>query len=89
MENIGIIVQITGPVVDVKFSTGKLPAINNALVVKNKGAETDGLVLEVAMHLGDGTCVCYFSSSGLGPLDHCCQKLQGTICLISAFLGKK
>ena len=53
MENIGIIVQITGPVVDVKFSTGKLPAINNALVVRNKGAETDGLVLEVAMHLGD------------------------------------
>ena len=53
MENIGKIVQITGPVVDVKFSTGKLPAINNALIVKNKGEETDGLVLEVAMHLGD------------------------------------
>ena len=53
MENIGKIVQITGPVVDVKFSTGKLPAINNALIVKNKGADTDGLVLEVAMHLGD------------------------------------
>ena len=53
MENIGKIVQITGPVVDVKFSTGKLPAINNALIVRNKGEETDGLVLEVAMHLGD------------------------------------
>ena len=53
MENIGKIVQITGPVVDVKFSTGKLPAINNALVVRNKGEETDSLVLEVAMHLGD------------------------------------
>ncbi|MBO4666783.1 MAG: F0F1 ATP synthase subunit beta [Bacilli bacterium] len=53
MENIGKIVQITGPVVDVKFSTGKLPAINNALIARNKGADTDGLVLEVAMHLGD------------------------------------
>ena len=53
MENIGKIVQITGPVVDVKFSTENLPAINNALRVKNKGAETDSLVLEVAMHLGD------------------------------------
>ena len=53
MENIGKIVQITGPVVDVKFSTGKLPAINSALVVRNKGEETDSLVLEVAMHLGD------------------------------------
>lgn len=53
MENIGKIVQITGPVVDVKFSTGNLPAINNALKVINKGEETDNLVLEVAMHLGD------------------------------------
>ena len=53
MENIGKIVQITGPVVDVKFSTGKLPAINNALKVINKGEDTDGLVLECAMHLGD------------------------------------
>ena len=53
MKNIGKIVQITGPVVDVTFSTGKLPAINNALVVVNKGEETDNLVLEVAMHLGD------------------------------------
>ena len=53
MENIGKIVQITGPVVDVKFSTGMMPAINNALKVRNKGEETDSLVLEVAMHLGD------------------------------------
>ncbi len=53
MENIGKIVQITGPVVDCKFPTGNLPAINNALRVKNPGFETDNLVLEVAMHLGD------------------------------------
>ncbi len=54
----GKIVQITGPVVDVKFD-GELPKINNALTVNysakdNNGVEID-LVLEVALHIGDKT----------------------------------
>ena len=58
MKNIGKIVQITGPVVDVSFALGKLPAINNALkveidAIKNNGVAIN-LTLEVAMHLGDG-----------------------------------
>ena len=57
MKNIGKIVQITGPVVDVQFATGKLPAINNALKVKVEAKDNNGvainLTLEVAMHLGD------------------------------------
>ena len=47
--NIGKIVQVTGPVVDVEFSN-EIPAINNALVTKVLGNK---LVLEVAMHLGN------------------------------------
>ena len=47
--NIGKIVQVTGPVVDVEFSK-EIPAINNALVTKVMGNK---LVLEVAMHLGN------------------------------------
>ena len=47
--NIGKIVQVTGPVVDVEFSK-EIPAINNALVTKVLGNK---LVLEVAMHLGN------------------------------------
>ena len=31
-KNIGKIVQITGPVVDVQFASSKLPKINNALI---------------------------------------------------------
>ena len=55
MQNIGKIVQITGPVVDVSFSSGNLPKINNALVVQSNGNENvvKDLVLEVALHLGD------------------------------------
>ena len=47
--NIGKIVQVTGPVVDVEF-LNEIPAINNALVTKVLGNK---LVLEVAMHLGN------------------------------------
>lgn len=46
----GKIKQIIGPVVDVEFSEGKLPAIYNALVVKNGDKE---IVLEVEYHSGE------------------------------------
>lgn len=47
----GKITQIIGPVVDVKFEPGHLPAIYSALEVERKDAAP--LVLEVALHLGD------------------------------------
>lgn len=47
-ENIGIISQIIGPVIDVKFAHST-PAIKNSLVYKNGDKE---LVFEVASHLG-------------------------------------
>jgi len=54
----GTIVQVIGPVVDVEFEPGKLPAIYNALEVPNAGstdifAYSAKLVLEVAQHLGE------------------------------------
>ena len=52
----GKIKQVLGPVVDVEFEGGELPAINSALRVTNKFvSDTEfNLVLEVAQHLGDG-----------------------------------
>src|SRR5499426_4853541 len=55
----GKIVQVIGPVVDVEFEPGRLPAIYNALEVQgveNKDifAYSQRLVLEVAQHLGEG-----------------------------------
>jgi len=54
-ENIGKIVQVLGPVVDVEFEQGKLPEILTALFVSNPtiSDEEDNLVIEVAQHLGD------------------------------------
>ena len=37
IQNIGTIVQVSGPVVDVQFKANSLPAINNALYVDNNG----------------------------------------------------
>ncbi|MFC7685815.1 F0F1 ATP synthase subunit beta [Ureibacillus sp. GCM10028918] len=53
--NIGHVIQVMGPVVDVKFSNGQLPAIYNALTVKieRRNGEVETLTLEVALHLGD------------------------------------
>ena len=53
--NTGHVIQVMGPVVDVKFSNGQLPAIYNALTVKieRPNAEAETLTLEVALHLGD------------------------------------
>lgn len=56
MSNIGKIVQVIGPVVDVDFSaTGKLPEIYNALEVNfDLGGKNTRLICEVQSHLGDG-----------------------------------
>lgn len=54
--NEGYIVQVIGPVVDVEFSNGKIPAVLNALHITMKsmedGSETT-LVCEVQQHLGE------------------------------------
>jgi len=53
----GRVLQVMGPVVDVKFDGGNLPDINNALKVvqgPNSTSQVE-LTLEVALHLGDNT----------------------------------
>ena len=55
--NKGQVLQVMGPVVDVKFANGQLPAIYNALtvVIERPNEEPTSLALEVAIHLGDDT----------------------------------
>ncbi|MFC5466439.1 F0F1 ATP synthase subunit beta [Lederbergia graminis] len=57
--NKGQVLQVTGPVVDVKFPNGQLPEIYNALKVtyaaKTASEVNIDLTLEVALHLGDDT----------------------------------
>jgi F-type H+-transporting ATPase subunit beta len=47
----GRVIQITGPVVDIEFPPGRLPAILNAVEVEREG--TEPLVCEVQQHLGN------------------------------------
>ena len=59
-QNVGKIIKVIGPVVDVEFQPGKLPNIMNALFISNPGISdvADNLVVEVAQHLGDNACRC-------------------------------
>lgn len=63
-ENIGRIVQIIGPVLDIRFGNGELPKIYNAIKIDNKGVN---IVAEVMQHLGNQMvrCVSMSSTDGL------------------------
>lgn len=64
MGNKGKVVQIIGPVVDIRFREGHLPAIKNAVTIEN-GGET--VVVEAASHIGDNIvrCIAMNSTDGL------------------------
>jgi len=58
--NIGKVLQVIGPVVDVAFEEGNLPNIMNAIAITNPtiNNEEDNLIVEVAQHLGDNVVRC-------------------------------
>ena len=64
-QNIGKITQIIGAVLDIKFSQGRLPSINDAIDITMKNGNR--LVVEVSQHLGDDTvrCIAMGSTDGL------------------------
>jgi len=69
-ENIyGEVKQVLGPVVDVQFSGGHLPAILNDIRTTNQqiSDQEENLVLEVAQHMGDDVvrCIAMDSTEGL------------------------
>ena len=67
----GKIVEVKGPVVDVKFEDGNLPKINDALKVNVSANDNNGveikLTLEVALHVGNKVvrCIAMDSTDGL------------------------
>ena len=67
--NIGKVVQVIGPVVDVEFSEGQLPNILNSILITNPAIDDqeDNLVIEVAQHLGDNVvrCIAMDTTDGL------------------------
>lgn len=63
-KNIGVVTQIIGPVIDVKFAPENLPNLLNAITVEYQGKT---VVVEVAQHIGDDTvrCIAMSSTDGL------------------------
>ena len=64
MPNTGTVVQVVGPVLDIRFPDAQLPNLNHAVTLKN-GDRT--IVAEVAQQIGDGIvrCVAMSSTDGL------------------------
>lgn len=65
MQNTGKIVQVIGPVVDIRFSPENLPSIKNAITIK--GNNNENMTAEVAQHVGDDIvrCIAMSSTDGL------------------------
>lgn len=65
-DNIGKIVQITGPVLDIRFDSDNLPNLNGAILIKRNDNQAD-LVVEVAQHIGDDVvrCIAMDTTDGL------------------------
>jgi F-type H+-transporting ATPase subunit beta len=67
--NQGKIVQVIGPVIDIEFGEGELPAIFNAVRLTNPriSDQEENLVAEVAQHIGENTvrCVAMDTTDGL------------------------
>ena len=63
-EKTGKVIQVMGPVVDVKFKEGALPEILNALTIP---LGDKALTVEVAQHIGDNVarCIAMASTDGL------------------------
>src|ERR1700746_3977953 len=69
-DNIGKVIQITGPAVDVQFTEAGLPPIYQALRITSEGfklPEPLNVIVEVQQHLGEGRvrCVAMQATEGM------------------------
>ena len=63
-KHIGKVVQVMGPVLDIRFADGELPELLNAIELQNHGKP---LIVEVAQHIGDNVvrCIAMAATDGL------------------------
>ncbi len=69
-ENIGKVVQVSGPAVDVQFEEATMPSLYQALRVTSEGFDVPrpiNVILEVEQHIGEGRvrCVAMESTEGM------------------------
>lgn len=70
-QKVGKIVQISGPVVDIRFDDAHLPNLYNAISIKNNDKE---LIVEAAQHVGDDVVRCI----SMGPTEGLTRGLDAT-----------
>ena len=65
-KNIGKVVQVIGPTMDLEFPSDSLPPILNAVRIKDEERDID-VTSEVALHVGDNVvrCIAMSSTDGL------------------------
>ena len=63
-KHVGSVVQVIGPVLDIRFEDGQLPALLNAIEIE---LGENKLIVEVAQHIGDNLarCIAMSSTDGL------------------------
>ncbi len=64
LQNIGAVIQVMGPVLDIRFEDGALPQLLSAIEVNNNGT---AIIAEVAQHIGDNVvrCIAMQATDGL------------------------
>ncbi len=75
-KNIGKVIQVIGPVLDIRFDTGRLPDLLNAIEIEHDGKT---LVCEVASQVGDDVvrCIAMSSTDGLARGVDACDTGSG------------
>ena len=65
MSNKGKILQVIGPVIDIRYEAGQLPSIKNAILIEMQDGSK--MTAEVAQHIGDDVvrCIAMSSTDGL------------------------
>src|SRR5258707_14371382 len=99
-ENIGHVVQIAGPAVDVQFPEGKLPPIYQAVRVVSDGFTVPSpinVILEVQQHLGEGRvrCIAMSATDGMVRGMNAAEQARtisvlagcGTMCCVMNVIG--
>ena len=76
-KHIGEVVQVIGPVLDIRFAHDELPPLLNAIEIDNDGAK---LVAEVAQQVGDDFGA---REIAIKPLYFARSRFAGILCLVS------
>ena len=68
-RHVGKVIQVMGPVLDIRFQEGQLPELLNAIEIENQGSR---VIAEVAQQIGDDVVRCIAMNSTDGMVRHRC-----------------